>query len=264
VTSRALWISALVLGLVLAGVRGASAEPAYAKPAATTAVSTVEHSQPDKRRIVGILDVRVDGVPREIAERFQQNLEKQLDNRAYWLAPKARMQQMLANSTRWTEGCVVGTCLTEIRTQTNAELVLLATISGSDNTFGFVVTLVRTDNGRMFSQESDRCDVCTVDEVLSSATQAAIRLLAQVPDVLPDEAAATTQTITKLTTTHDAALASTKRRHKWVAIGTVLTGLAVAGTGAALYFVGDRSPYALATTAAGGGLLLGGMISLNF
>ena len=257
---RAFW----VLTLVLAYARGAAANPTAAKPAHSATAAKMERGQGDRRRIVGILDVRVDGVPREIAAQFQTQLEKQLDSRAYWLAPKSRMLQMMANSTRWTEGCVVGTCLSEVRTQTGAELVLLAAITGADNTFGFVVTLVRTDNGRMLSQESDRCDVCTVNEVLASATLAAVRLLTELPDILPDEAAATTSTIASVASTHEAAHAATKRRHKRIAIATVLTGLAVAGAGAALFFIGDRSPYALATTAAGGGLLLAGMFSLNF
>ena len=63
---------------------------------------------------------------------------------------------------KWTEGCVVGACLSEVRAQTGAELVLLAALTGSGTSFGYVVTLVRTDTGRVLAQESDRCDVCTV------------------------------------------------------------------------------------------------------
>ena len=34
----------------------------------------------------------------------------------YWLAPRSRMHEMMANSTKWTEGCVVGSCLAEVKT----------------------------------------------------------------------------------------------------------------------------------------------------
>src|SRR5262249_1744753 len=138
------------------------------------------HAQPptgDKRRIVGILDVRVDGVPVEIQRQFQSDLEKHLDSRAYWLAPQERIREMMSNSTKWTEGCVVGSCLSELKTQTGAELVLLAAITGSGTSFGYVVTLVRTDTGRMLAQDASRCEVCTVKEVLASATLAAAKLL---------------------------------------------------------------------------------------
>lgn len=259
---RALWILALALASTLPYAGTADANPPAAKAARSATTSKMERGVGDRRRIIGILDVRVEGVPREIAAQFETQLEKQLGSRAYWLAPKSRMLQMMESSTRWTEGCVVGTCLSEVRTQTGAELVLLAAITGADNTFGFVVTLVRTDNGRMLSQQAARCDVCTVNEVLASATLAAVHLLTDLPDVLPDEPTATSSTLAA--SSHRAAHARTRRRHKRIAIATVLTGLAVAGTGAALYFAGDRAPYALATTAAGGGLLLAGMFTLTF
>ena len=63
------------------------------------------------------------------------------------------MHEMMANSTKWTEGCVVGSCLHEVKTQTGAELVLLAALTGSGTSFGYVVTLVRTDTGRMLAQD---------------------------------------------------------------------------------------------------------------
>jgi hypothetical protein len=100
--------------------------------------------------------------------------------------------------------------------------------------------------------------------VLTSATLAAVNLLTAVPDVLPDEAAITSATIARIASTHATTLNATKRRHRRIAIGTVLTGLAVAGVGSALFFVNDHPPYALATAAAGGGLLVAGMFSLNF
>lgn len=218
----------------------------------------------DKRRIVAILDVRVTGVPDQIAAQFQTDLEKQLDSNEYWLAPRARVTELMANSTRWTEGCVVGKCLNEVRVQTGAELVLLAAITGANTSFGYVVSLVRTDTGQIVSQASDRCDVCTVNEALTSATLAALELVTAVPDTLTDETAAANARIARMAATHATTLAKSKRRHRAVAIGTVLTGIVIAGIGSALYYVADRPTYALATAAAGGGLMVGGVLALNF
>ena len=55
---------------------------------------------------------------------------------------------MMANSTKWTEGCVVGACLREVETQTGADLVLLAALTGAGTSFGYVVTLVRDRHRR--------------------------------------------------------------------------------------------------------------------
>jgi hypothetical protein len=247
---------------------GPRSRPAPDKPdaAAAKAPATADRKPTagDKRRIVGILDVRVDGVPKETAAQFQADLEKQLDSRSYWLAPRSRMHEMMTNSTRWTDGCLVGPCLTEVRTQTRAEVVLLAAISGSDTSFGYVVTLMRTDSGRVLSQAAERCDVCTVNEALTNATLAAVRLLTEVPDELPDESADLRAEAARDAAAKDGAHTETRRRHRSVALTTLATGLAVAGAGVALYFAQDKPDYALATAAIGGGLSLGGVIALTF
>jgi len=244
-----------------AAAEPASAEKAVAKPAPTQPMAG------DRRRIVGILDVRVDGVPKEIAAQFQSNLEAHLDSHAYWLAPMSRIHDLMANSTKWTEGCLVGSCLAEVKIQTGAELVLLAALTGSGTSFGYVVTLVRTDTGRMLSQESERCDVCTVNEALTNATRAAVKLVTSVPDKLPDEAA-DNQAALDLATHKLSKLEDDKKvmhhHHKAVGVGLTVAGLAVAAGGAALYFAKDHSNAGLATAAAGGGLALGGLLVLSF
>jgi hypothetical protein len=272
VSTRAL-LCVVVLATSSTAIAGPRPKPAPDKPATTAekvpAPSADNKPTParpiagDKRRIVGILDVRVDGVPKETAAQFQVDLEKQLDSRSYWIAPRSRMHEMMANSTRWTDGCLVGPCLTEIHAQTRADLVLLAAISGSDTSFGFVVTLMRTDSGRVLSQAAERCDVCTVSEALTNATLAAVRLLTEVPDELPDEAAEL-RAATRDVAAKDGAHTQTRRRHRSVGLATLLTGLAVAGAGTALYFAADKPDYALATAAVGGGLTLGGVIALTF
>jgi hypothetical protein len=231
---------------------------------ATSAAAEVPRPPADRRRIVGILDVRVEGVPKEIAEKFQANLEDQLDSQAYWIAPMSRMNAMMEGSTTWTHGCIVGSCLNEVRTMTGADLVLLAALTGSGTSFGYVVTLVRTDTGRMLAQESERCDVCTVNEALTGATLAAVKLLIAVPEKLPDEAAERQAALDVATAKVRDEKTAQHKHHKTTATIMTLAGVAVAAVGATLYFTQDHADYGLATAAGGAGLAVGGVIALTF
>ncbi len=219
---------------------------------------------PEKRRMVGILDVRVDGVPNEIKAQFERGLEEQLDTKVYWLSSRAQMRERMKFSTKWTEGCLVGGCLAELRTQTSAELVLLAAFNGSGTSFGHVVTIVRTDNGRVLSQESGRCEVCTVNEAMAEATLATMRLLNAVPDQLPDEAGDHSVAMDLVATASKTQLSEMHGRVRRRGIALTVVGLAALGAGIATYVLQDKPAYAVAITAAGGGLLVGGVVVLSF
>jgi hypothetical protein len=220
----------------------------------------------DKRRIIGILDVRIDGAPPEIGAQFQKDLEAQVDIKHYFLAPRSRMKDILANSTKWTEGCVVGPCLKELRQQTNADVVLLAALTGSGTSFGWVVTLVRTDSGTVLGQKAERCDVCTVSEALSAATLGVVDLLSNVPDKLPDEGPPKLVVPPPVSTApFEAKIAGLEHGRKRTGIVLTVIGLAAAAAGVAYYEA--SSPHAnagLATAAAGGGILFGGVVVLAF
>lgn len=217
-----------------------------------------------KARVVGILDVRLDGIPDDVAADFEKNLESSLDTDAYWLAGRDKMKDRLKFSTRWTEGCIIGDCLHEVKTQTNAELALLVALSGSGTSYGYVITVVRTDNGRVVAQESNRCDVCVVREVMRDVTLATIDLLNKVPDTLPNEAAdrsaAIDLAVGKLV--HHMHKSEATAKHK--AIAVTLVGLVAAAAGAGIYFGADKPDYALAILGAGGGMALGGLAVLSF
>jgi hypothetical protein len=229
------------------------ATPAIADDAAKT-----------KKRTVGILDVRVDGIPDDAKVQFEKGLEEQLDTSTYWLSNRAQMRERLKFSTKWTEGCLVGPCLTEVKTQTNAELVLLVALSGSGTSYGYIITLARTDNGEVVAQDSQRCDVCTLREAMRDATLATINLLNNMPDKLPDEAAANKAVLDKAVggVVHHAE-ADKKRVRKRGIIVTVL-GLATAAAVVAVYFAADKPSYSLAIAGAGGGLAIGGVAMLTF
>ncbi len=215
--------------------------------------------------MVGILDVRVDGVSEDVKLRFEQQLEQQLDTNQYWLSNRAQMRERMKFSTKWTEGCMIGACLAEIRTQTRAELVLLAALNGSGTSFGYVVTLVRTDTGRVLAQKSERCDVCTINEAMTEATLATITLLNEIPAVLPDHAAEQSAAIEVAASVSRREVVA-RRRHTR-RIGTLLTvsGLVIGlGGGAAAYLISNHPSWAKATAGVGGGMAAGGVVVLTF
>ncbi|MGE0870320.1 MAG: hypothetical protein AB7P03_17270 [Kofleriaceae bacterium] len=218
----------------------------------------------ESRRMIGILDVRVDGVPDDVKADFERELAKQAGSEHYWLASRAQMRDRMRPSTKWTEGCLIGSCLSEVRTQTNAELVVLASLTGSGTSFGYVITLVRTDTGRVLSQKAERCDVCTASEAMHNAIFAVVGLINEAPDRLPDAAgdqgAAIDIAVGKIS--HD--LTSLKRAKRRAGITLSVLGLLAAGAGVTLYLVNDKPDYALGMAAAGGGMLASGVVVLSF
>lgn len=273
--SRAPLLAAAAVMLLATGVAGAGpqtrapappAAPATAAPATATRDSDapLRPAAADNRRIVGILELRVEGVPDEVKETFQHRLEEQLDTKHYWLASRARMKQMMQRSTTWTEGCIVGPCIMETRRYTGAELVLLASLTGAGTSFGYVVTLVRTDTGRILQQRTEHCEICTVNEALDKATLATIALLNNVPDKLPDEAADRAATQGLAIDRIQQRLVAQDRHTAQVGMALTVVGLAATVGGLLLYQLDGRPTYAVATATGGGALALGGLTILTF
>jgi hypothetical protein len=256
------WLVSTALLVSGAAHAGPDARPAAAPPPDGTG-QAMRPSAADKRRIVGILEVRVDGVPDDVKESFQRGIEEKFDAKRYWLTNRARMKQMMMGSTRWTEGCLVGQCLAEVRTQTGADLVLLAALTGAGTSFGYVVTLVRTDTGRVLRQSSERCDVCTVNEAMSRAMRATVDLLDKVPDKLPDEVAEQSATVQVAVSKVQEQLAARDRRNSRLGIALAVVGLAAAVGGGVLYAQNEET-YAAMIMAGGGAALASGVVVLTF
>jgi hypothetical protein len=255
VTRASLIIAALLAGGV------ARAEPAA--PAALEVSSTATHAtRDDGKRIVGILELDVQGVPAEIAAQFETNLAAQVNLKHFWVAPRKRLHALMANSTHWTEGCLVGKCLREVKVQTGADLVLLAALTGSGTSFGYVVTLVRTDTGNVLDQKQDRCDVCTVNEALQAATAATVKLLNDVPEKLPDAGASAR--VAQAVRGDDHRPAAHASHDKALGVTLAIVGLVAGGVGAALYSMKDHKDSGIAAIAAGGGLAASGVLVLTF
>lgn len=209
----------------------------------------------DKRRIIGILDLKVDGAPPEVAAQFQRDLEAQVDPQHYFLASRTRMRDRMANSTKWTEGCVVGACLKEVKVQSNADVVLLAALTGSGTSYGWVITLVSTESGRVIAQEGERCDVCTISESLNAATLATVKLLNSVPEDLAAEGKPLPAAAPPPAPEH--------RSHA-LPIGLAIAGAVLAAAGIGYYAAEDSAKAGLGIAGAGGGLLVGGLLTLAF
>ncbi len=219
----------------------------------------------DRRRMVTLLDVRMEGLPEDVKDSFRRQLEEQIDTKRYRLAERDYMQQMLQRSTKWTDGCLVGHCLSVIRTHSGAELALLVALSGSGTSFGYVVTLIRTDTGRVVDQESDRCDVCRVNAVIRSATLAAVDLLNKAPDQLPDEAAEQAARVDRALGALQGELAERDHHANRIGIALLAVGLVGAITGGALYLLDDSRPsYALGTATGGLAMATSGVVVLTF
>jgi hypothetical protein len=258
----------VTMALVSVALRGGAADagPEVRPAAAPPPDGTGEAPRPgptDTRRIVGILELRVDGVPDEVKDAFQRGLAEKLDPRRYVLTDRARMKQMMMHSTKWTDGCVVGQCLAEVRAQTRADVVVLAVLTGSGTSFGYVVTLVRTDTGRVVRQDSERCDVCTVNEAMSKAMRATSALLDKLPDRLPDEAAEQDATLDRAVGKVKDELAAHDRRSTRIGIALTVVGLAVAVGGGAMYALDEKTPAAM-MMAGGGAALASGIVVLTF
>lgn len=244
-------------------VLGVSA-PAYADKKAAPAAAP-DRPPPEQRRMVGILDVRVDGVSEDVKLKFEQQLEQQLDTNQYWLSNRAQMRERMKFSTKWTEGCMVGACLVELRTQTSAQLVLLAALNGSGTSFGYVVTLVRTDTGRVLAQRSERCDVCTINEAMTEATLATIGLLSEIPASLPDQAAEQSAAVEVAASASRRTLDAKRRHIKRVGTMLTISGLVVGlGGAAAAVLIADHPAWAKVTAGVGGGIAAGGVVVLTF
>jgi hypothetical protein len=176
----------LAFGLAAAaGLWVATAAPARAggtqAPAAGTQTAAGEAPTAGRkvaphRKIVGILDVRVDGVSSTAAERFESSIEEGLGSTEYWVATRKRMREILAGGA-WNDGCVFGPCILEVKKQTGADLVVVAYFHAVGSSYQFVVSLVETTHGSVVAQVADHCDVCTLSEALDSAALATIGLV---------------------------------------------------------------------------------------
>lgn len=143
----------------------------------------VSPAHADGEKIVGLLDVRADGVDPVVRDRFADAIEEGLAGSAeYTPATRERMLQMLAN-TAWSPACLIGPCLAEVRAQTGAQYVVTAGVTGSGQSYRLTISLIETERGTLVSQVTETCPACTVEDVASSAMLSTIELINGVSSV---------------------------------------------------------------------------------
>ena len=197
------------------------------------------------RKIVGILDVRVEGVSPTAAERFESGIEEGLGSTEYWVATRKRMREILAGSG-WSEGCDFGPCLLEVRKQTGADLIVDAYFQGTGSSYRFVVTLVDTATGTVTAQVADHCDVCTLTEALDSAALATIGLVHGAEGQVATPVSKAPPPVIEHTESHGG------RSMRRTALLLVAGGAILAGTAAYFLHTGDDKLGYAAGGAAGG------------
>ena len=238
--------------------------PTPAPPPATQPAAPPEPPPPplpganDPRMVIAVLDVRIDGTPPDVGAQFQKALDAQIDPKHFFVAPRSQIHEIMASSTRWTDGCDIGPCLQDLRKQTRASIALLASLTGSGTSFAWVITLARTDSGNVLSQRAERCDVCTVDEALRNATRATIDLLSAVPEPLPDEHPAPPPPAP------DDKTAAMHHTRVVTGIGMLVAGVVAAAAGTAVYYAENHSSVGIGVGGVGAGLLVGSLVTFTF
>ena len=145
--------------------------------AALLLLATPAPARADAEKIVGLLDVRAEGVDPVVRDRFALAVEEGLAGSAeYTPATRARMLEMLAQSG-WSPACLIGPCLSEVREQTGAQYVVTAGVSGSGQSYRLTISLIETERGTLVSQVTETCPACTVEDVASSAMLSTIELV---------------------------------------------------------------------------------------
>ncbi len=126
--------------------------------------------------LIGLLDVRVEGVSDTAAEVFTKQIEESLGIAGLKVASRARLREYLAG-TAWNAACLFGSCLKELKTHAGVSRVIEATLVSIGPSYHYTITLLDTATGTIVRQTSITCDVCTVDEAFSDAALEVVQLI---------------------------------------------------------------------------------------
>jgi hypothetical protein len=126
--------------------------------------------------LIGLLDVRVEGVSDTAAEVFTKQIEESLGIAGLKVAPRARLREFLAG-TSWNAACLVGDCLKELETHAGVAQVIEAALVSIGPSYHYTITLLDTATGTIIRQTSRKCDVCTTDEAFADAALEVVALV---------------------------------------------------------------------------------------
>lgn len=241
--------SATLIGAALAALSMTAPAPARAQEAAAA-------TEDAEGQIVGILHLEFSGISETAAAAFEDSIEGMLIDGGYRVAPRKRMEEMLGPSS-YAAGCRFGPCLREVHRNTEVRLVLVGQISAVGPAYTLVLTLLDTRLGRPTSQVVETCEVCTIEEAITSATLAVVGLTVGTAGAMVDPNLGPTSTgklpdFKKELAARDALLTSRRRRLGQAAL--FFAGAAALAGGAGAYFAAtDRRNSGLPLVGAAGG-----------
>lgn len=221
--------------------------PAMAQPRAPAVAPA------DTDDVIGLLDVRVEGLSPAAAEAFTKKIEDGLEVSGLKFASRERLRGYLAG-TPWNSACLLGACLSELTRGADVRTVIEVALATSGPSYHYVITLLDTATGKPINQVAAKCDVCTTDEAFTEASLAVVALVNGVGDgALP---------ATVVVRDGHARVAHARSRARW--LGLVALGAAAAAAGGAYYFFDeDRDTLGGASAGAAGALGLLGAVSLG-
>lgn len=242
---RATLTLAVAAVVAAAGAARADAPP----PAGTTAPAPA-----DTEDVIGLLDVRVDGLSPAATEAFTAKIEQSLEISGLKVASRERLRQYLAG-TPWNSSCFFGACLGELERQTGVATVIEVALATSGPSYHYVITLLDAKTGQPRSQVAAKCDVCTTDEAFGEAALAVVGLVNGLGDT-------STPLVTPGVPRRDDGHRGARRRTAWLG-GALLGAAALAGAGTWYFFREDRDTLGGASAGAAGALGVAGLVTLG-
>lgn len=115
-------------------------------------------------KTVAVLDLHLDERASGLAAQVLDHARKSLRKHGYRIVSPALVQARL-RSGALAAGCRVGPCLAELHRRDGVDLVLSGGLGGEGSSYDLAFTLLETGGGSVVAQLSERCDVCTFDEV---------------------------------------------------------------------------------------------------
>lgn len=131
--------------------------------------------------LIGLLDVRVEGVSDTAAELFAKQIEESLGIAGMQVASRARLREILAGSP-WNAACLAGDCLRALKTHAGVSTVIEAGLVSIGPSYHYVITILDTETGEIEHQVARKCDVCTTDEAFTNAALDVVELIQQRED----------------------------------------------------------------------------------
>lgn len=229
---------------------------AQAAPGTDAAKPAPEAATVDTDEVVGLLDVRVEGLSPAAAQAFTEKIEQSLEISGLKVASQERLRTYLAG-TPWNTSCFFGACLTELERQTGVATVIEVALATSGPSYHYVITLLDARTGQPRAQVASKCDVCTTDEAFGEAALAVVALVNGLGDPSPqlDVPVADDGRARRVRS-------SARRRTAWIS-GVLLGAAAVAGFGSWYFFREDRDTLGGASAGAAGALGVAGVMTLS-